>query len=363
MNPRLRHAARRLLPLAFLAPLTAAEPVALSPGDLERLGIQFARLAPPETGTGPAVAATIISSPEGPATVGLPFGGTLLRWVVGPGETVRAGQTLALIRSPEVLAAQQEWLAAATAEEAARAERDRAERLLAEGLVSAQRLQQANRVREQAAFTARTAVDRLRRAGFDEGRLARLRSGEEEAGTYPLVAPEAGRVIRRLAAAGEFLAAHTPAVRLRPGATDWVRLRAPARLVAGLEAGQTLRVRDSGEPLVVRQRDQAVEEASQLAEVLAEFTRETKLLTGQVIAVELPLPAGGVLVPGSAVTVEGEEMAVFVRTAGGVELRRATLLPAGDDYLAAAGLRAGDEVVVRGAALLKGINAGLGRKE
>ena len=29
MNPRLRHAARRLLPLAFLAPLTAAECSAL----------------------------------------------------------------------------------------------------------------------------------------------------------------------------------------------------------------------------------------------------------------------------------------------------------------------------------------------
>lgn len=284
-------------------------------------------------------------------------------WHVTPGVEVQPGQPLVRIRSQEVLQAQQEWRAAVTAEENARYEREKDERLLAEGIVSAQRVQQARRAHEQAAFAARAAADNLRRAGFDAARLEALRTKGEGLGRYTLEAPGAGVVTRRSGAAGDFVAANTVLVRLRPGGPDWVRLHAPARAVAGLAPGQTLKVSGADETLVVRQRDRSVEDGSQTLEVLAEFTRESALLPGQVITVELPAPAGGVLVPAAAVVHRGEETSVFVRTAAGIEARRVSLLPLGADYLASAGVQVGEEVVVRGAAVLKGIEAGLGRHE
>ena len=54
---------------------------------------------------------------------------------------------------------------------------------------------------------------------------------------------------------------------------------------------------------------------------------------------------------------------VFVRTASGIEARQVTLQPMGPDYLAIAGLDSGEEVAVRGAAVLKGIKAGFGQLE
>lgn len=364
MNPLRPFISTFTFTCVLVAPLAAAEVrIVLQPEDIARLGIAFAPVASSAAGVGARLPATVISSPEGVSTLNLPFGGAIEVWHVTPGTEVKPGQPLVQIRSQEVLQAQQDWMAAVTAEETARFEREKSERLLAEGVVSAQRVQQARRAHEQTAFAVRAAADNLRRAGFDARGLAALRSKGEGLGRYTLGAPGAGVVTRRSGAAGDFVAANSAIVRLRPGGTDWVRLHAPARAVAGLAPGQTLKVSGSGETLVVRQRDRSVEDGSQTLEVLAEFARESALLPGQVITVELPAPAGGVLVPAAAVVHSGEEASVFVRTAAGIEARRIDLLPLGADYLASAGVQVGEEVVVRGAAVLKGIKAGLGRNE
>ena len=67
--------------------------------------------------------------------------------------------------------------------------------------------------------------------------------------------------------------------------------------------------------------------------------------------------------PNSAVVHSGNETTVFVRTAAGIEARTVALEPMGADYVASGGLKAGDEIVVRGTAVLKGIQAGFGDLE
>lgn len=350
--------------LVSLAPLCGAqEKIQLKPDDVQRLGIVFAAVKAGTEGTGPRFPATVIGSPDGISALTAPYAGTIENWLTAPGADVRAGQPLVAIRSRDVLLVQQEWMAAATARDTARAELERSERLQSEGVVSAQRVAQARRAHEQAAFTQQAAEESLRRVGFDADAFSAMRSKGENLGVYRLVATADGVVTRRSGVTGDFIEANTTLLRLRATGPGWVSLQVPARIVGGLSIGQKLKLSPGGQELVLRQKDLGVDDRSQTVSLLAEFAAETDHLPGQIISVELPPPASGVLVPGSAVVHSGNETSVYVRTAGGIESRTLALQPLGADYLALSGLTAGQEVVVRGAAVLKGITAGFGNIE
>jgi cobalt-zinc-cadmium efflux system membrane fusion protein len=339
------------------------ERIALKPDDFQRLGIVFAPVKSGAGGAGSRFPATVINSPESVSTLSAPHAGVIESWLAAPGDRVRAGQALATLRSQEVLQLQQAWMTAVTTQESARFELEKSERLLAEGVVSTQRVNQARRVHEQAAFSQQAAAEPLGRVGFTADGLQAMRKAGEGLGRYRLLAPAAGTLTRRIGATGDVVAANAALVNLRTGRTHWIRLHVPARIVAGLEPGQKLKASQTGDELVLRHKDQSVEDSSQTVELLAEFTAENAHLPGQIISVELPPPPGGILVPGTAVVHSGDETSVFVRSADGVEARNVPLLPMGSDYLARSGLNEGEEVAVRGAAVLKGIKAGLGRIE
>src|SRR5690606_15381310 len=132
------------------------------------------------------------------------------------------------------------------------------------------------------------------------------------------------------------------------------------RLAARVQPGDTLRLADRDATLVVRQKDRSLAAGSQTIGILAEFTSAIELLPGQIVSLQLPPQADGIVVPADAVVHNGNATTVFVRVPDGVESRLLDLQPIGTDYLAIDGLTAGEEVVVRGAALLKGITLGLG---
>jgi hypothetical protein len=69
------------------------------------------------------------------------------------------------------------------------------------------------------------------------------------------------------------------------------------------------------------------------------------------------------LVPGDAVVHSGDNTVVFVRTVDGVEARVLDLEPAGSNYVAGPQLRVGDQLVIQGASVLKGVQLGLGQDE
>lgn len=362
MNPL--HRFISLTVLAALAPFCGAQDkIQLKPEDVQRLGIVFAPVKSGAAGAGPRFPATVVSSPDGVSALTAPYAGVIESWLAAPGATVRAGQPLVAIRSREVLLVQQEWMAAATARETARAELERSERLQTEGIISAQRVAQARRAHEQAAFAQQAAEDSLRRVGFTAEALAAMRGKGESLGVYRLVATADGVVTRRSGVTGDYVEANTTLLRLRADGPGWVSLQVPARIVGGLTIGQTLRLAPGGQELVLRQKDLGVDDRSQTVSLLAEFTAEADLLPGQIVSVELPAPASGVLVPGTAVVHSGNETSIFVRTPDGIESRALALQPLGADYLALSGLAAGEEVVVRGAAVLKGIKAGFGNIE
>jgi cobalt-zinc-cadmium efflux system membrane fusion protein len=358
------------LPHAFLflctaiaAPLRAEDAIPLTPADVTRLGLEFAPVRAAAGGSGARFPATVITSPASASQLTAPFGGVIEAWFRAPGAAVRAGDAVVRLRSPEVLRAQQDWMAARSARETAHFEFEKSEKLHAAGIISAQRMNQARLAREQAVFAEQAAAELLRRAGFTPDRLEAMRTRGEGLGFYDVPAGTDGALTRRLRGTGDVVEANGVVATLRPAGAGWVAMQVPARAATGLAVGQTLATAAGAEKLTLRHIDASIDGDSQTIGLQAEFNAAGSHVPGEILAVELPAPAEGVLVAGSAVVHSGDETMVFVRTPNGVAARTLPLVPIGADYLARAGLAPGEQVAVRGAAILKGIKAGLGRNE
>lgn len=345
--------------LVFTMGLNAQEHIILSDDEITRFGIEFSSVDILDGESGMQVPATVINSPLMVSDVMARVGGVLQGWQVLPGETVSAGQVLGVINSQEILGIQQEWIMAESNYREAEFNLGKDEMLHEEGVISEQRLVRTRRDYQQARINAHAAQQKLELAGFDADQLEALRKNGEGLGIYYIRAPLAGTVSHLAFNAGAYVTANAELVSFASG-NLWVRAQLPARVGRQLESGQQVRIARSGQKLTIRQQDYMAEAASQMIDVYAEFNQPTALLPGQVVDLVITPEGGGLLVPSEAVVHSGDETQVFVRVADGVEVRTLSLIPVGAAYLAQSGLSAGDQLVTRGAAQLKGIQLGLG---
>lgn len=337
--------------------------IPLTEADIARLGIVFAPLTQLDRQSGNRFPATVINSPESVSEVIAPFQGTVERWHVAPGQTVGAGQLLATLRSQQVLDLQNSWLGSLIEAEHAAFLLERDTQLFEQGIIARQRLQETEHEFEQAQIELNRLTGTLARAGFTEQTLQELADTPAQLGVYGLRAPSGGMLTSRSRVAGQPVEEYQSVATLGGAGQPWLRASVPARYAAELQAGKVLSVAGYPVTVTLRYRDLAVDESSQTVEVLAEFDSSVDFLPGQVLNLVVPPVDAGVLVPGSAVVHSGEDTVVFVRSQEGVEARVVPLEPAGGNYVAGAQLRVGDQVVIQGAAVLKGVQLGLGQDE
>lgn len=345
--------------LTLAASSLQAQQITLDAAMSNRLGLVFQAVTAPDSGAGTRFAATVIASPQAVSEIHALHSGVLAGWQVQPGQEVTAGQLLAVLRSDDVLALQQDWVAAAAQAELAGKALARDQSLFADGIIAAQRLQASEREAQAASFAAGALSVQLENSGYGAAERAALRSNQPSPGHYLVKAPAAGTITHLRHVTGDLIAEGESILALTGGGL-WISAEIPARLATRLSVGQSLQLADSNGTLRVQQFDKSVDVATQTLGLLAEFTTDSGLLPGQVVSVLLPPQSTGVLVPAEAVVRNGNDRVVYVRNTNGVEARSLTLQPLGADYLATTGLQAGEEVAVRGAAVLKGITLGLG---
>lgn len=350
-----------LLAALCATPLRAQEQIPLDAATINRLGLVFATLAASDTTDGARFPARVTGSPLEASELHAVHGGTLEAWHVRPGAAVEQGTVLASLRSSAALALQQQYVAAEAAARQSAFELARDRRLFEQGVIAEQRLRETERRERAAAFDLQAAEAALAQTGFAPDELAALREQGLALGLYRIKAPFAGTVAHLDHMAGDMVL-EGEAVAALTGARLWIQAELPATLATRVQTGQTLRLADGGAALVVRMKEGAIDPQTQTVGVHAEFTEAVDLLPGQVVTLVLPALQEGVIVPADAVVRSGSDTIVYVRNANGVEARVLALQPFGANYFAPAeaGAAAGDEVVVRGASLLKGITLGLG---
>lgn len=344
-----------LLTLGAGAARAAPPTVRLQAAQIAALGVQVQAQAP---GTQPARPRRSyparVSVPTGlQRVVTAPLPARLVSQSVALGDTVRAGQVLAVLYSQEGQAWQREALQAGSQADLARRVAERDEQLFREGLIGRARLEASRAAQQQ----AQALAAERRRA------LAQAGAGSGLGGELVLRSPLAGVVLQAPATVGQRVEQHDVLFRIARLSRLWLELQVPVQAVGGWRVGDAVEVTGRG----VRGRliaiGGAVDEATQTVPVRAEVALDERaavpLRPGE--QVEATVEAGPtgtgepalVSVPAAAVVRHAGSDAVFIEAApGAYRLQPVQVRSSAQGRAAVAGLPAQARVVVAGTAAL-----------
>ena len=282
------------------------------------------------------------------ARVAVPYAGVVTRILHDEGDVVAAGAALVRIQSRELLAAQADLARARSEAVAATQQARRNELLLKEGIIAAARNEESQ-ARAVAAEAAREQAE-----GAVSG-LHIVTGGVP--GEYELPSPIAGRVLRRMVVPGQAVAGLEETYSVAaPGSLDLIFSVAVGSRVA---PGMQVRLPDGSSGSIVAVGADT-DRASQRLRVRARAADDRGLIAGQHLELTLllPAPADAISVPDASLLTEGNSHVLYVLVGESYRAVRVERLGGDRGQAIVYGeIRAGDQVVVRGASALKALLA------
>ncbi len=288
-----------------------------------------------------------------------PFSGRVLRILANPGETVRPGQALAVLASPEFGQAQSDARRAAADFSLAEKNLARLRELEAHGVAPRKDLQTAEADYARAQSETQRAQKRINLYGGNEAAVDQ---------SFALKSPIAGTVVERNINPGQELRsdlvlANAPAMFVITDPSRlWVQLDASEADLVHLKRGQTLRINASAYPgetfaAKVEVISDFIDPATRVIKVRGSVDNRERKLKGEMFvtaAVDIGTKPG-VEVPAKAVFLAGDKYYAFTEDAPGsytrTEVRTGGSADGSVDVTA--GLVPGQKVVVEGSLLLQ----------
>lgn len=222
------------------AVVAARRTLPLSEEQLRRSGLISVR---PElsTGTERPISGFVEAAVGSSSSVGMPVAGTVVRLLVAPGTTVRAGQPIAQVQSADAAVVRAEAEAAQATAQSLAYQYRLAQPMARQGALSAQELESRRVASVTAATTARAAAAKAAAMGEPNamGRLL-IRS------------PIGGRVSAVSTTPGAVLQAGADVAQIIDASGSEFRFLVSPGLAANLRSGQRLRVRSGSQTLQAR---------------------------------------------------------------------------------------------------------------
>jgi cobalt-zinc-cadmium efflux system membrane fusion protein len=333
------------LALALHSPAALAAPVAikLTPAQARSMGLKTATAVAATEAPLATLPATVTPPLNGRVVASAPFAGTVVQVDVLEGQSVKAGQRLAVLFSQDALRVASELAQARAEAGAANAAAKRARTLADEGIIAGARAEEAE---------ARAAQGRAL-AGEKQRLLASAGGPTGRPGEYALRAPIAGRVSQLNLQPGGGLEAMAPAVVIDRDDRLWVEARLPAALIGKVVVGAAVEV--EGQRGRVIAAGSAIDPRTRSAILRAELPRGLVLAPGRATTVTVmgKAPAGGVAVPRtSLVRLDGRDV-VFVSSPEGYRTQIVSVLGVSSTLAVVTGLKPGTVVASTGVSQLK----------
>jgi cobalt-zinc-cadmium efflux system membrane fusion protein len=288
------------------------------------------------------------------AEVASPVSARVTKVLIRPGDTVKAGQALAELSSPELAQGRAELEAARARLEIARKNAERKRALAAERLVPEREVIEAESALSEADATAKVAGSALRKFGAAAG----------ESG-LAIKSPIDGTVIERSVVQGQLADPSKTLFRIGDLSTLWLHAHVFERDAVRVQTGRTATVTFAALPgtsseAVIQWIGREVNASSRTIDIRLDVPNPDGVLRpGMSATVSLPLgeigPSAVVTIPAAAVQRVGAGWAVFIPH-GAAEFAVRPIGRGRDlagEVEVLSGLAAGDEVVVDGAFLLK----------
>jgi cobalt-zinc-cadmium efflux system membrane fusion protein len=309
--------------------------------------------------------AEIVPPDDGIARVGSKISGRITKLPVSVGASIKAGQLIAVIDSPELGTAKADYLAAAAQSRLTRETADR-EKILFEKKISAE---QDYRVAEAEATKARAAKEaaeaRLHTLGFSDAQLQRFTAEQHSSSSIMVTSPIAGVVVERPVSLGQVIQPEDTVGVIMDLRTVWMQVDAYERDLAQLAIGQKVTAF-----VPAWKEREFVGDIQSIGAVVDRKSRTIKvrvvipnpdgaLKPGMFAKVSLAGSKGearqGLFVPSAAVQRDGEKFIVFVPISETeFQLREVETSVSVDGWVQITrGVVAGEKVVTTGAFQLK----------
>jgi membrane fusion protein, heavy metal efflux system len=323
----------------------------VKPAQSEALGLKTQVVSSDGAATGGRYPATVLVPSGQQRVVAAPLPGLVEALRASVGDTVRAGQVLAVLRSAQAQELQHDVHVSRSQAALASATLARDEQLFKEGLIASARIE------------ATRAQAGLAREQRDERELALRNAGgsaAKEGGGITLTAPIGGVVLERQVVVGQRVDASVAMFRLATLSPLWLEMQVPASEAPTVRIGDVVMVTGGTVRGRVIAVGHSVDAASQTVLVRAELqTPLADLRPGQGVEAQLERKSSALTsVPAAAVLEDGGKRFVFVESAPGQYRAQVVTLSSGSAGVAAVqGLPVGTKVVVQGMASLKSLRA------
>ena len=184
----------------------------------------------------------IDASEQRVSRIGAAVTGRAMEVFVDVGDTVRAGQPLARVASPELTQAQLAVLRANAASSLASRAVERARQLLQADVIGSAELQRRESELAVANAELRASTDQLRLLGMSAGDIAALRSQGTLAPATVVVSPRSGVVIERNVSQGQVTQPGDPLFTVADLDKVWVVGAVPEQAASSVEVGQSMEI-------------------------------------------------------------------------------------------------------------------------
>lgn len=289
-------------------------------------------------------------------------GGTLVQWLVQPGQSVKQGQTLAYLESIEGAQLKADYAHAAALLKSSRAAYEREQGLMRDNLTSQKELQEAeaNFRRDQADYNKAAAA--LKALGFSDQTLAELEASDAAGASIPIRAKHSGVLVELRVDLGAVLQAGESIGLIAKPDQLWVEVQVRERDMPGIRVGQNAEFSVDGEAI---QRTQgrvtwvadAVDPVTRMGRVRLEAeSNGSRLRAHQFVRalIETGESENAILVPTDAVQWEGCCNIVFVaESLDRFKPRKVNVSYGFQGHYAVTGLMPGEKIVTRGSYMLK----------
>jgi RND family efflux transporter MFP subunit len=346
--------------LLFSATSGATEPLLLQAAQVKSLGIETVvagQTSGLRSGTLPG---RVLVPNEQMRIVAAPVSGMVEMLAVAPGSTVKKGQIVAHLASPQALELQRDALQSASQATLLHQSLKRDELLFAEGLIAESRLQATRAAANQAGAQASERRQGVALAGIAPGKLG---------GPLALTAAIDGVVLEQGVQLGQRVEAATLIYRIAKLVPLWLEIQAPVDFAAPLKEGMAVKIAHSEVSGKLISIGRNVDAASQTVLLRAEVSKGADALRpGQVIEVEIAgADSKGLALPAPALIRHDGKTWVFVQTAGSdpnlrFEAREVRVISQDGERVVVDGIKAGERVASKGVSGLKAMLTGVGKE-
>ena len=341
-----------------------AADVIMTPSQQQNLGVSVA----------PVGKGNLFNSRNFPAEITVPVGqervvsapqsGLIDQLYIAAGQTVKKGQPIAHLNSPELLSLQRDYLQALTQHQLATKSLTRDTELLKDGIIPQRRYLETESMHDEAGASLAQRKQALRLAGMADSAIAKLRP---ESGMHPgitLTAPMDGQVLEQMVTTGQRVDLAMPLYRIGKLNPLWLEIHAPLEGLPFVKPGMLVTVpklQASGKLIAVIRN---VNKSDQTLHLRAEISKGAeKLSPGQFV--EAVISLGGEVqyysVPKSALSRQGADTLVFVQTKTGfTPLKVKVISEQGSDAVVDAQFKGDEKIAVTGISAIKGAWLGLG---